>query len=74
MINFDKMDTENKRIFEETKPTSKKLGRKPLSDDQKRSEKISVYITKEQKEKIIKMAHENYLNISDFILQKVLNG
>lgn len=72
-INFDKMEVETKNILSETK-NYKKLGRKKLSENEKRTEKISVYLTKEQKEQVVKNAHLNFMGISDYILQRVLNG
>lgn len=75
-IDFNKLDTKPRNILTDIKAEKqyKKLGRKPLPEENKRSEKVAVYLTKEQKEQIVKQAHLNFMNVSDYILQKVLNG
>lgn len=83
MIDFEKLDEKldtNKKVFTKEKtttpPTSftNKVGRKPLPEDQKKSEKITIYLTSKQREQITEIARTNYMTTGDFIVKTLMES
>lgn len=69
-IDFSKMNVQSKEILS-SKET--KIGRKKLSEEVKKSEKINLYLTPSQKQQIERMAFEHYQTLSQFIISKVFS-
>ena len=83
MIDFDKLNEKldtNKKVFANETGTkspeslTSKVGRKPLPDDQKKSEKITIYLTSKQREKITETARTNYMTTGDFIVKTIMES
>lgn len=76
MIDFKSLNTESNNILSastnEVKKEYKQLGRKPKKDEDKKTEKVCVYLTKEEKELLIKKSYENYMDISTFCKTRIL--
>lgn len=74
MIDFEKMNTESRNILGGGNKKTNKVGRKPLNDEDKKSEKITIYLTKSEREIFENKASADNRKLNDFIVQKVLNG
>lgn len=77
MIDFKSLNTESNNILSssnniEVKKEYKQLGRKPKKEEDKKTEKVCVYLTKEEKELLIKKSYENYMDISTFCKTRIL--
>lgn len=76
MIDFKSLNTESNNILSastnEVKKEYKQLGRKPKKDEDKKTEKVCVYLTKEEKELLIRKSYENYMDISTFCKTRIL--
>lgn len=74
-IDFSQLDKANKDILvDTTAKVQNTRGAKKKAPEQKRTEKISIYMTTEQKEIITKKAYGNYQSISNYLLGQALNG
>ena len=83
MIDFEKLNEKldtNKKVFANEQATkspasiTNTVGRKPLPEDQKKSEKITIYLTSKQREQITEIARTNYMTTGDFIVKTVMES
>ena len=78
MIDFKSLNTESNNILSspaisvEVKKEYKPLGRKPKKEEDKKTEKVCIYLTKEEKELLVKKSYENYMDISAFCKTRIL--
>lgn len=77
MIDFKSLNTESNNILSssnniEVKKEYKQLGRKPKKEEDKKTEKVCIYLTKEEKEILVKKSYENYMDISSFCKLRIL--
>ena len=77
MIDFKSLNTESNNILSssnniEVKKEYKQLGRKPKKEEDKKTEKVCIYLTKEEKELLVKKSYENYMDISSFCKLRIL--
>lgn len=70
-IDFSNITMEDKDLLESNK-VYKKMGRKPKKEEDKKTEKVCIYLTKEEKELLIKKSYNNYMDISSFCKLKIL--
>lgn len=73
MINFDKVNAESKDILKAQPKAYKQLGRKPKPAEERKTERICIYLTKAQKEAIENKARLEYLQPSDYLLKRGLS-
>lgn len=77
MIDFKSLNIESNNILSssnniEVKKEYKQLGRKPKKEEDKKTEKVCIYLTKEEKELLVKKSYENYMDISSFCKLRIL--
>lgn len=74
-IDFNKV--ENKPVFndEPIKSSIKSsAGRKPLPQDKKKSNKITLYLTNKQYETILNQSKDSYMTLNNFICMRLFKG
>lgn len=69
-INFDKVNPESRDILKE----HVKMGRKPKPKDELKSEKITINLTKEEKEIIEAKARAVYMPVGRYVVMQALKG
>ena len=72
MINFENINVESKNVLSSQPKEYKQMGRKPKNEEDKKTEKICIYLTKTEKEIITKKSYENYMDISAYCKNKLL--
>lgn len=73
MIDFSNINVENKNVLSsQSQKEYKQMGRKPKKEEDKKTEKICIYLTKTEKEIITKKSYENYMDISAYCKNKLL--
>lgn len=72
MINFENINVESKNVLSSQTKEYKQMGRKPKNEEDKKTEKICIYLTKTEKEIITKKSYENYMDISAYCKNKLL--
>lgn len=72
MINFENINVESKNVLSSQQKEYKQMGRKPKNEEDKKTEKICIYLTKTEKEIITKKSYENYMDISAYCKNKLL--
>lgn len=70
-IDFSNITMEDKDLLESNK-VYKKMGRKPKKEEDKKTEKVCIYLTKEEKELLTKKSYDNYMDISSFCKLRIL--
>lgn len=72
-IDFNKV--ENKPVFNQEQNSIKSsAGRKPLPQDEKKTNKITLYLTNKQYETIVNQSKDSYMTLNNFICMRLFKG
>ena len=70
-IDFSNITMEDKDLLESNK-VYKKMGRKPKKEEDKKTEKVCIYLTKEEKKLLTNKSYDNHMDISSFCKLRIL--